>query len=505
MNIYYKVKNAILTLMAVLTLILAVAPTSVLAAEDASNGDSNTAEVSDSVEVYDTGDAIQDILQDDRFQGAMSSIRKITDFIDIWFIRIISIVSFFIISSSLLKNVCAAAYVSNSKFWDKVDEAHKKRDALSIQSVMQFAQGQGFMQLTPANLGDFIYGIIPNIKGCTEFDDADMEPKAYFMKSIPQMCACVCIGVFIYNGYYRDTAATVGNMGAVIVERVLTSVSPEAFLDKLLNTTGWPDFPTKNDSSKQGKAEYAISRELRSVVSSVCSDVTSSNQKTEVVGNIANAVRNTIGANFDPYYADVEAGDYEYSITGIKAVAGAQLAGYAPGYCEIKPEDSKGNVPFQLVFDLKAISGGSMDVDAGNNCVYVTGYFKKSLAKGSSTGKSDTKVVENENEPGYSKGNALECTSTVAITAKKSGTKVTFDDVSFGDLNFILDGESVAVFSKESGGKTPSAGVQVVKVGSTMEIRCKTQVGIGTVDQICLGTFQLPDHRYVVLYVPISH
>ena len=30
-----------------------------------------------------------------------------------------------IISAALLKNVCAGAYVSNDKFWDQVDEAHK--------------------------------------------------------------------------------------------------------------------------------------------------------------------------------------------------------------------------------------------------------------------------------------------------------------------------------------------------------------------------------------------
>lgn len=77
--------------------------------------------------ISDTGNAIQDIMNNPRFEGAISSISKITGFVDIWFARIISLVSFFIISAALLKNACAGAYVANSKFWDKVADAHHDR------------------------------------------------------------------------------------------------------------------------------------------------------------------------------------------------------------------------------------------------------------------------------------------------------------------------------------------------------------------------------------------
>ena len=141
--------------------------------------------------VIQTGDAITDIMDGQRFQGAVRSINFITEFIDVWFIRIISATAFFIISAALLKNVCAGAYVANSKFWDKVDDAHKKKDAISIASAKQFfAGGQGIMNTQVGSVRDFLLCIVPNIKAFTDFDDADIEPKAYFMKAIPQMCLC---------------------------------------------------------------------------------------------------------------------------------------------------------------------------------------------------------------------------------------------------------------------------------------------------------------------------
>lgn len=508
MKLVYRLKNLVYTLMLVCTFTLAVMPNSAYASEEGGGGGGEAQQASqDSVETYDTGDAIQDILKDGRFEGAMSSIRKITDFIDIWFIRIISIVSFFIISSALLKNVCAAAYVSNSKFWDKVDEAHKKRDALSIQAVMQFVSSQGYMQMTPATLGDFVFGIIPNIKGCTDFDDADMEPKAYFMKSIPQMCACVCIGVFIYNGYYRDTAATVGDMGAVIIERVLTSVNPTAFLDKLANTTGWPDFVTKNDSSKQGKTEYAISKELRSAIASTCTDITSAEAKANVVGRISNSVRQVTQGTFAPYYVDVKEGEFEYNVTSVKCVVGARMDNLPTGMCEVRPEDSKGNIPFQIVFDMNELSGNSMDVNSGNNTLYVTGYFKKSVAKGSSKGTSDTDVHKDEDAPGGTIANAIEITSTETITAKSAeGGKIKFDEAKIGFDSFTDDsGESLRFSRYVSNGKKASAGISVelMKVNSQFSVTYRTQGGITATDKLCLGTYEA-NNKYYVLYVNVT-
>ena len=243
-------------------------------------GDSTTNDVNNKSEedlYWGTGDAIADIMNDERFEGAIGSISSITGFVDIWFTRIITFVAFFIISAAMLKNVCAGAYCANSKFWDKVAEAHQKSEAVTLAGMKDAFKNVG--NTSVGGLRDALLGIVPNIKAWTDFDDADIEPKAYFMKAIPQMIGCVIIGIFIYNGYYRDTAATVGSMGSEIIERTLGSVNPESFINKIFNTTGWPDWPTEHDPSKQGQFEYKICKEIQSLVASEYSDVDTTEEK----------------------------------------------------------------------------------------------------------------------------------------------------------------------------------------------------------------------------------
>lgn len=338
--------------------------------------------------VIQTGDAITDIMDGQRFQGAVRSINFITEFIDIWFIRIISATAFFIISAALLKNVCAGAYVANSKFWDKVDDAHKKKDAISIASAKQFfAGGQGIMNTQVGSVRDFLLCIVPNIKAFTDFDDADIEPKAYFMKAIPQMCACVIIGIFIYNGYYRDTAAVVGETGSVVITRVLGSVNPEGLVDTLFNTTGWPDFPTKNDSSIQGRAEYEISKAIKGALASKCKDIKTAEQKAAAINNIANSVRFTTEGSFGECYSATGVGNLEgetvdWKIAGVKAINTAFIEGSEA--CELYEPDERGNRYFTLYFKYGGTCGsGELGIASNDvtptDCIAVTGYFKQEM------------------------------------------------------------------------------------------------------------------------------
>lgn len=64
-------------------------------------------------------DATVDILQGDRFSGAVEWVNKIGKFVDNWFMAFISFISFFIISASCLRNVLAGAYCVFPKFWVK--------------------------------------------------------------------------------------------------------------------------------------------------------------------------------------------------------------------------------------------------------------------------------------------------------------------------------------------------------------------------------------------------
>lgn len=241
-----------------------------------------------------TTDAVSDIMNNSRFQGAIESIQFLTGLVDYWFTAIISLTAFFIISAALLKNACAGAYVSNHKFWDKVAEAHEKTDALSISGIKDYFVGKQFLSTSAGGVRDFLLGLVPNIKAMTDFDDADIEPKQYFTKAIPQMLACIIIGVFIYNGFYRDAASTVGNFGSEICNRIFCSIDPAAFLDKVSQTTATPENIYAKDTSQQGKDCYALSMELYKTYLSVSKEMTGTEAKTALMRDCENIAKNTI-------------------------------------------------------------------------------------------------------------------------------------------------------------------------------------------------------------------
>ncbi len=197
----------------------------------------------------DSGSAVKDILIDDRFAGAMSRITWLTEMIDNWFIQIITVTAFFIISMALLKNVLAAAYCAFPKIFDAIHEAHEEMQ-WSETSLAGMKDIGG--KIRDKSVKKVILSIIPDIKAFTDFVDQEQTPKAYFMKAVPQMCIMVIMGIFIYNGYYRDTAATVGEAGATIVENVLGSVSPEKAVNDIFNMKSEPKNTYRNDKTIQG-------------------------------------------------------------------------------------------------------------------------------------------------------------------------------------------------------------------------------------------------------------
>jgi hypothetical protein len=265
-----------------------------------------------------TSNAVQDIMNDARFQGAISSIEWLTNFIDHYFTIIISVTAFFIISAALLKNVCAGAYVANHKFWDKVAEAHEKADAVSLAGIKDYFGGKQFMQTGAGSIKDALLCFVPNIKALTDFDDADIEPKAYFMKAIPQMLVCVIIGVFIYNGYYRDTASAVGSFGSEICNRVFASVDPASFVDKITLTTKTPDNIYESDQTLQGQDTYAISSAIYKVIISNATGLTEETSKEKVMRTAESlAYQLTSSEAFQSkFYSDARL--YDFSTSNLK-------------------------------------------------------------------------------------------------------------------------------------------------------------------------------------------
>jgi len=320
------------------------------------------------VAVKDTGNAINDILNNKRYSGAMSSIQKLTNFVDQYFIIIISIVAFFIISAALLKNACAGAYCANSKFWDKVALAHQKSDAYSLSTLKDYFGQQKFMQTSPAGIRDFLLGLVPNIKAFTDFEDADIEPKQYFMRSIPQMIACVIIGIFIYNGYYRDTAAVVGSFGAETFERIMTNADPVALADKLYNTTGRPKTAFDVDKTNVGQFGKEISTKAYSAQVTKFSDINGATVKS--------AIMNDIVANTNSIIEVAQKGADNYLATTNKTADGAKygfnvdvLLGTS-SFAKVqdanaqKSEGKAGNVTYQIAkYSDRTILNASWEMD----------------------------------------------------------------------------------------------------------------------------------------------
>lgn len=195
-------------------------------------------------------DATLDILGGARFQGAVQWANKIGKIVDNWFMAFISFVSFFIISASCLRNVLAGAYCVFPKFWDKVDEAHKARESVRntgyFKRVTDMFQGGGWQNVGTGSISEFFLGILPNVKVLTDFENAqDPDYKQYFMRAIPQCVLAVFVGVFIYNGYYRDVMVVTSQFGSRVTLNALNSIDPDEILYKLSNISGIPDYPVK--------------------------------------------------------------------------------------------------------------------------------------------------------------------------------------------------------------------------------------------------------------------
>ena len=237
------------------------------------------------VQAASTANAVSDIMNSDRFQGAIESIEWLTTRVDHWFTMIITATAFFIISAAMLKNTCAGAYCANPKFWNKVAEAHEKAEAVQLSSLFQGEFKQKFANLSTSSIKDALLCIVPNIKAFTEFDDADIEPKQYFMKAIPQMCACIIVGVFIYNGYYRDTAAVVGNFGSEICTRFFGSIDAANWVDKLTQTTSKAESIYDNDESIEGRYLKEITQALYKAYIGVVKNVTTKDDKAKLMRN----------------------------------------------------------------------------------------------------------------------------------------------------------------------------------------------------------------------------
>ncbi len=230
--------------------------------------------------------AAEDILNNPRFEGAISTIKGVTEWTDVGFATVITFVAFMIICVAMLKNVLAGAYCAYPKFWDHVNEAHKNKQGKGlIQQTVSMFQG-GLQGITSGNgggggqsIGEIIYGIIPDVKHMTDFEEGEFSAKHYFMKAIPQMLVCVALGAFIYNGTYRDVAALWVNTGTTLINRTLLEFDPIAMFDDFTSTAGRPVFGTDNAIDQYTQTQNKISTDMYTAIIGTYKDIKSAEQK----------------------------------------------------------------------------------------------------------------------------------------------------------------------------------------------------------------------------------
>lgn len=261
-------------------------------------------------------DAVVDIMTSEgRFEGAIESIRVIVDIIDVGFTFVITLIAFLIICAALLRNVFAGAYYAFPKFWDKVDAAHKE-----MQGQAWFARIKGLpnalKEANAGSLGNALMRLLPNVKMFTDFEEAAVEPKAYFIKAIPQMIGVVIIGVFIYNGYYRDTAAVVSSFGSEMFKRVITSTDPVSFFDRIAGTSGTPDFPSDTDPTDKGKLQNKMARKAYGQIMSSYPDISAKDKKSIIALSVDNWIGSALNEQEEKANnADGWKAKYDISIT----------------------------------------------------------------------------------------------------------------------------------------------------------------------------------------------
>ena len=234
-------------------------------------------------------DGVNEILNDSRYEGAMESISWATEFIDEISVIFISLTAFLIICVAIWRNVLAGAYAAFPKFWDQVHIAH---DEVKDQGWVQRIQGisSSYQNWNMGTLKRMLMRVCPDIKVLTDFEDDTVEPKTYFTKAIAQMIAVVMIGIFIYNGYYRDVTVKVCEFSSEIFTRAIVGTDPIAIFDRVLNTAGMPEFSTDNALDTKGQRQNDIAKMLYKKLINKYTDITTASDKALIASAVESSV-----------------------------------------------------------------------------------------------------------------------------------------------------------------------------------------------------------------------
>ena len=180
-------------------------------------------------------------------EGNLYEIQPVVNVLGTFACWVISIVGFGIVIFSILKNAFSGLYVVNPAFWDKVSDVKAQAVTGAQKTIGDATKGGNAAVQKLGGLFVFLLGLIPNVKALTDFEDeAPVDKKQYFMRSIPLLVAQIFIGMLIVQGWPAKLANWIGTGATYAIGAVINNVDPvqvvlnlsDAFITFNLRTDG---------------------------------------------------------------------------------------------------------------------------------------------------------------------------------------------------------------------------------------------------------------------------
>lgn len=231
--------------------------------------------------------ASRDILFNSRFEGDMSTIKPITNFVDIWIVRLVSFIGFLIIMTAMVKNALAGLVLNYPEFFLRAHAA---------------ATGE----LQNPGFGAFLaskFDVIPWVDV-----NVGVRPRDYFLKAIPLAVLSVFVGSFIFSAYYRDTIGNFSVLSLHVWDKFILSRDYIADFDKIVDSGTEYDFTF--DKTEAGKRRAKLAKEIYSKIKQAYGNIQDTEAKAALGASVEKAVQEWTEIN---NFIDNE--DYKFSFT----------------------------------------------------------------------------------------------------------------------------------------------------------------------------------------------
>lgn len=325
--------------------------------------------------------ANQDLFSTEWTEGNLYSINGIVDKLGTFSCWVISIVGFGIVIFSILKNAFSGLYVVNPNFWDKVDDVkcqalgYKNGQATGGGIAGTITQMTGNGNVAAQKLGGlftFLLSIVPNVKALTDFeDDAPVDKKQYFMRSIPLLVAQIFIGMLIFFGYPAKIANWIGSGATYALSAVINNVDPVQLVSKVSDSFTVYNLSTDGSQDPLEQNINTMTSDMVSTMATKYSDMDKSN-----VQNIAYLLEQNLLNAFDSEGAKRVLGADEGYVISSSALIQTSTPSVSASYGDIgngvyQAMATNGTVSFKYWISASSILDSNYTTKLGSDDYFV--------------------------------------------------------------------------------------------------------------------------------------